>query len=207
MWAFCLCNKSNSSSILRFHLTLRCSLQQFDCSLPFSGLFPVLHCMRLINFSLSLSFCYQDIRNNPVLCQPGWRLTNSKPFYPVEWVEDYWRDDRPGAGMPHKRYAEHLKKWAVRLVVDKDIYGVIQRDSLFSEGPKDIDRPWVAKFLINDVCELQVWPRATWRASWDLIVSPAQPIVLARPPNKLHFPQKSFTLHIQFVLSLELCCS
>ena len=60
--------------------------------------------------------------------------------------------------MPHKRYAEHLKKWAVRLVVDKDIYGVIQRDSLFSEGPKDIDRPWVAKFLINDVCELQAWP-------------------------------------------------
>ena len=60
--------------------------------------------------------------------------------------------------MPHAKYYGLLQKLAVRKVLKEDRYGVVQYGVSFLDRPKDLDRLWVSKFNLSDICSLRSWP-------------------------------------------------
>ena len=66
-------------------------------------------------------------------------------FCPIEKILSYADSERPGKRDYSARYYELLKLTCSRLVVARDVYGVIQQGD-FETGPIDLDRPWVSKF-------------------------------------------------------------
>ena len=74
-----------------------------------------------------LVFVPQDIITNAALCQPGWRETNARAFYPERAVQAYWSAERVGLDEPSTEYSEMLREIGKKLVIKDDTFGVVQR--------------------------------------------------------------------------------